>query len=93
MPVNAVVGYDGSPTASAAIDAGALLFPQAHAWLTYLWTPPFASERLRRRLRADARNVNELIEMIEREGEEKLKGWWREGLRWPAPPVGMPSPY
>ena len=37
------VGDDGSPTASAAIDAGALLFPQAHAWLTYLWTSPFAS--------------------------------------------------
>ena len=93
MPVNAVVGYDGSPTASAAIDAGALLFPQAHAWLTYLWTPPFASERLRRRLRADARNVNELIEMIEREGEREAERLVARGVTlaraagWDAEPL------
>ena len=69
MSVGAIVGYDGSPTASAAIDAGGLLFPCAHAWITYLWTPPFASERLRHRLRVLAHDVNELIEMIEREGQ------------------------
>ena len=93
MPVDAIVGYDGSPTANAAIDAGALLFPQAHAWLTYLWTPPFASERLRRRLRAVAHDVNELIEMIEREGEGEAERLVASGVTlaraagWDAEPV------
>ncbi|EUA11823.1 hypothetical protein I545_5195 [Mycobacterium kansasii 662] len=35
MPVDAIVGYDGSPGASVAIAAGALLFPGAHG-LDYL---------------------------------------------------------
>jgi nucleotide-binding universal stress UspA family protein len=69
VSVRAVLGYDGSPGASAAIDAGALLFPNAHGWITYLWVPPFASDKMRGRLRAIARDVNELIEMVEREGE------------------------
>ncbi|WP_099184560.1 universal stress protein [Mycobacterium kansasii] len=69
MPVDAIVGYDGSPGASVAIAAGALLFPGAHGWITYLWVPPFASEKVRRRLRPMARDANELAEMVEREGE------------------------
>lgn len=69
MDVKAIVGYDGSPGASAAIDAGASLFPGAHAWITYLWVPPFASEKVRRRLRFVAHDVTELIAMVEREGE------------------------
>ena len=43
VTMRVVVGYDGSPAAAAAIDAGALLFPGAHGWITYLWVPPFAS--------------------------------------------------
>jgi nucleotide-binding universal stress UspA family protein len=73
VPVGAIVGYDGSPGASAAIDAGALLFPKAHGWITYLWVPPFASDEVRRRLRAVARDLNELIEMVEREGEREAQ--------------------
>lgn len=73
MPVGAIVGYDGSPGANAAIDAAALLFPKAHAWITYLWVPPFASDKVRQRLRAIARDVNELIEMVEREGEREAE--------------------
>ncbi len=73
MPVSVILGYDGSPGASAAIDAGALLLPRAHAWITYLWVPPFASDEVRRRLRAIARNVNELIEMVEREGKREAQ--------------------
>ncbi|VBA47393.1 hypothetical protein LAUMK142_00726 [Mycobacterium pseudokansasii] len=69
MPVDAIVGYDGSPGASAAIAAGALLFPGAHGWTTYLWVPPFASDKVRRRLCPMARDANELAEMVEREGE------------------------
>lgn len=48
MPVGAIVGYDGSPGSSGAIDAGALLFPGAHGWITYLWVPPFASDKVPR---------------------------------------------
>ncbi|MFG1741070.1 universal stress protein [Micromonospora chalcea] len=63
-----MVGYDGSPAASAAIEAGALLFPGAHAWIGHLWTPPFASEELRKRLWTGKRNINAFVEAIEREG-------------------------
>ncbi len=73
MPVGVIVGYDGSPAASAAIDAGALLFPGAHGWITYLWVPPFASDKVRRRLRASAHDVNELIEMVEQEGQREAQ--------------------
>ncbi|MGC4895379.1 universal stress protein [Micromonospora sp. DT31] len=63
-----LVGYDGSPVASAAIEAGALLFPGARAWIGHLWTPPFASEELRKRLWTGKRNINAFVEAIEREG-------------------------
>ncbi|MFF0656679.1 universal stress protein [Micromonospora tulbaghiae] len=63
-----VVGYDGSPAASAAIEAGALLIPGAHAWIGHLWTPPFASEELRKRLWTGTRDINMFVEAIEREG-------------------------
>ncbi|HEX9831678.1 MAG TPA: universal stress protein [Mycobacterium sp.] len=69
MTVNAVVGYDGSPESSAAISVGASLFVKSHAWITYLWAPPYASEKVRRRLRPLARDIHELTEMVEREGE------------------------
>ncbi|MEU5942296.1 hypothetical protein ABZ807_24635 [Micromonospora sp. NPDC047548] len=63
-----VVGYDGSPAASAAIEAGALLFPGARAWIAHLWTPPFASGDLRRRLWTGTRDVNAFVQAVEREG-------------------------
>ncbi len=73
MPVRVAIGYDGSPAASAAIDAGALLFPDSHAWVTHLWMPPLASEALRHRLRAKARDVNEFMEMVEQEGHREAE--------------------
>jgi len=69
--VRIIVGYDGSPPASAAIDAGTALFPGAHAWITNLWTPPFASEPLRRRLWTGSRHIDEFVEAVEREGERE----------------------
>ncbi|WP_134426496.1 universal stress protein [Mycobacterium ulcerans] len=93
MPVNAVVGYDGSPGASTAIEAGALLFPGARGWITYLWVPPFASEKVRRRLRPMASNTNELVEMVEREGELEARRMVAMGATlaraagWDAEPV------
>ncbi len=67
--VGVVVGYDGSPQAAEAIETAAALFPGAHAWITYLWSPPFASDAVRRRLWERAADVNDLIALVEREGE------------------------
>lgn len=67
----AVVAYDGSPAANAAIEVAAQLFPRAHAQIAYLWTPPFANDDLRRRLRARSSDLDELVAAIEREGEQE----------------------
>ena len=48
--VRVLLGYDGSLAAGAAIGECARLFPAAHVLVAHLWTPPFASEQLRRRL-------------------------------------------
>jgi nucleotide-binding universal stress UspA family protein len=63
-----MVGYDGSSAASAAIDDAAALLPRAHAWITHVWVPPFASEALRRRLWTGTRGVDAFVAAIEREG-------------------------
>jgi nucleotide-binding universal stress UspA family protein len=63
-----LVGYDGSPSASAAVEAGAALIPRAQVWIGHLWTPPFASEALRRRLWKGTAAVNAFVDAIEREG-------------------------
>ncbi|MGV0852663.1 universal stress protein [Mycolicibacterium phlei] len=73
MPVTAVVGYDGSPAANAAIEVGATLFPGARAQITYLWVPPFASETVRRRLKSVAKNVTDLIDLVEQEGQREAQ--------------------
>ena len=73
MTMRVVVGYDGSPAAAAAIDAGAWLFPGAHGWITYLWVPPFASEQVRKRLWAQARNIDDLIAAEDREGQREAR--------------------
>lgn len=71
MPTKVVVGYDGSPQATTAIEAGTKLFPTAHGFITHIWVPPFASDRIRRRLRAQARNLEELMELVEQEGRRE----------------------
>ncbi|MGV9796720.1 universal stress protein [Mycobacterium sp. NPDC003449] len=64
-----VVGYDGSPSANAAISTGSVLLPGAQSVIVYLCTPPFGSKGLRARLRHSARNVNELIDLVDSESE------------------------
>ncbi len=64
-----VLGYDGSLAANAAIRSGAALFPAADAVVVYLCTPPFGSKGLRARLRHSARNVDELIDLVDRESD------------------------
>ncbi len=68
-----LVGYDGSPAAAEAITVGASLLPGATAWVAYLWSPPFASPELFARLRRRARNLNELIELVEAQGGAEAK--------------------
>jgi nucleotide-binding universal stress UspA family protein len=63
-----MVGYDGSMAASAAIDDAATLLPRAHAWITYVWAPPFGSEALHRRLWTGTLGVDAFVAAIEREG-------------------------
>ncbi|MDY6995653.1 MAG: universal stress protein [Actinomycetota bacterium] len=93
MPTNVMVGYDGSHSAGEAITAGAALFEGAHAWVVYVWTPPFGSARLRRRLRATARGVDDLVELIEREGEREARATAAAGValaaaaEWDAEPL------
>ncbi|SDK37371.1 Nucleotide-binding universal stress protein, UspA family [Nonomuraea maritima] len=93
MAMDVIVGYDGSPAAAAAIDAGAALFPRAHVWITHLWTPPFASESLRRRLWTGRADISGFIEAIEREGEAEAHRLADRGARlartagWDAEPL------
>jgi nucleotide-binding universal stress UspA family protein len=63
-----LVGYDGSPPAAEAITVGAALLPTATAWISYLWSPPFASPELFAHLRRRAANLDELLELVEAEG-------------------------
>jgi len=69
MRTRALVGFDGSVAAAAAVEAAGLLLPDVHGWITYLWVPPFISDRLRRRMREQFGNVNDLIDAVEREGK------------------------
>nr|WP_297422715.1 universal stress protein [uncultured Actinotalea sp.] len=88
-----LVGYDGSVAAGAAIGAGALLLPGRHATVVHLWTPPFASEHLRRRLWAEVRNPDAFSAAVEREGlreAERIAGMGVALARaagWPAEPL------
>ena len=68
MGTRVLIGFDGSMAAAVSVEAAALLLPDVHGWITYLWAPPFASDRVRRRLREQIGNVNELIEAVDREG-------------------------
>lgn len=71
MTVQVIVGYDGSPAAAAALEAGAFLFPGAHGWIAHFSVPPFVSEPVRKRLWEQARNIDELIAAEEREGDRE----------------------
>ncbi len=88
-----LVGYDGSPSAADAIAVGAAMFPGAEASIGYLWMPPFASPALSQRLRSRARNLDDLVDLIEHEGGAEAQrivdagvalahsaGWTAEGV-------------
>ncbi|MGY1742880.1 MULTISPECIES: universal stress protein [unclassified Blastococcus] len=72
-----LVGYDGSPSAVAAIEAAARLVPSATATVVHLWEPPFTSPALRQRLAGRAAGLEQLGELLEQEGRaeaERLAG-------------------
>lgn len=77
--MHVLLAYDESSTARSAIEAGALLFPGARATVVHLWTPPFASEPLRRRLHERAATATELVDLLEREGESEAGRLVRAG--------------
>lgn len=68
-----LIAYDGTPPSVAAIEIGAMLLPSARATVLHLWTPPFASEPLRRRLRERARTAEQLVELLEQEGSAEAQ--------------------
>ncbi|WP_327000629.1 universal stress protein [Dactylosporangium sp. NBC_01737] len=72
-PVRVLVGYDGSPAASTAIDAGSHLLPAAHAVVVHLWSPPFADTGLRQRLWTGSRDIEPFVEAVEREGRREAE--------------------
>nr|WP_041832289.1 universal stress protein [Actinoplanes sp. N902-109] len=78
-PAAVLLGYDGSPEADVAIEAAAGLLPAAHAWITCLWTPPFGSEALRRRLWHGSDHLDEFIAAIEREGAAEAERLTAQG--------------
>jgi nucleotide-binding universal stress UspA family protein len=80
MPIQVVMGFDGSSAASAAIEVGAELLPGARVSIVHLWTPPFASEVMRRRLWNGTRNVNDFVAAIECEGEREAERVARIGV-------------
>lgn len=69
--VRVLIGYDGSLASGASIGQCARLLPAAHALVAHLWTPPFASEQLRRRLWKGTAQVDTFIEAVEREGKHE----------------------
>lgn len=92
-PTRALVGFDGSPSASEAIESGARLLPGASVQVAYVWSPPFASQELRRRLSSRAGSVDELIAMVEREGAAEAERLTASGVTlaraagWDAEPL------
>jgi nucleotide-binding universal stress UspA family protein len=97
MAIQVLIGYDGSPAANAAINVGAQLFAQAHAWVAHLWTPPFADVDLRERLWATTSHVSEFVAAIEREGEKEAERLAGTGVTlaraagWDAEPLVLRS--
>ena len=89
----ALVAIDGSPATAEAIDIGARLLPAFTAQIAYVWTPPFASAEVRRRLLRRAGNLDELIVLVEREGASEAERLAADGVTlaraagWAAEPL------
>ena len=91
-PATVLVGFDGSPDAAAAIEVGALLFPDAAASIAHVWAPPFTAHPSHELLRR-AGSVHGLMELLDQQGRTRAESTAREGVRlaraagWNAEPV------
>ena len=92
-----LAGYDGSPDAANAVEIGARLLPGFAAQVVHLWAPPFASAALRRRLLRRAASLDELAELLEREGAAEADRGAADGVAlaqaagWRAEPLAQRS--
>ena len=80
MTAEVLVGYDGSPGAAGAIEAGARLLPDATVRVAHVWSPGSLDGELRRRLRSQAATLDELTQLIDQEGEAQARRIAAEGL-------------
>src|SRR5687768_7872572 len=69
-----LVGYDGSPSATGAIEYGARLLPDAVVRIVHLWAPPFADVDLRRRVWRKASSLDELQSLLEKRERPRPSG-------------------
>lgn len=104
--IRVLVGYDGSPSSSNAVEIAAQLIPSASAFVPYLWQPPFTSSELSSRQMRQARTAEELADLLETEGRAEVERCRRRpgraghdsrhrGARPPGPcpgrhPTGLP---
>lgn len=88
-----LLGFDGSQTASTAIQVATELFADAECILAHFWTSPIGDPGLPGRFAARARSLGELIETAECEGADRanrLAGQAVASLRaagWDAEPM------
>lgn len=71
--IRVLVGYDGSPSSSNAVEIAAQLIPSASAFVPYLWQPPFTSSELSSRQMRQARTAEELADLLETEGRAEVE--------------------
>ncbi|MEV0842346.1 universal stress protein [Actinocatenispora sera] len=71
MSLRVLLGYDGSPAATVAIEATSSLFPRCRIRIATTWAPAFADDRLRSRLWTGRGHLDEFIAAMEHEGERE----------------------
>lgn len=88
-----LLGYDASPGSMHPVEAAARLIPVADATVVHLWHTPANGGEVRQRLSARARTLEELIQLLEREGQaeaERVAGYGAALARaagWQAEPL------
>jgi nucleotide-binding universal stress UspA family protein len=91
-----LVGFDGSRDATAAIEYGALLFPEAQARIAHIWMPPFTAHPSPELLRR-AGTIDGLTRLLQEQGRSRSEEVTREGVAvavaagWDAEPASVRS--
>lgn len=90
-----LVGYDGSPATALALRVGAAVFPRHHAVVTHLWAPPYTAPALRGEALRRAATLDQLAEIVEREGADEAERIAADGAAlaaaagWDAEPLAL----